>query len=52
MQGDLTGLDGCGSLVAGTCNGLAGLVEGRLLGVRGGLLLGLLAESLAPVVKG
>lgn len=43
----LTRLDSTGSAVSEPSDGLAGLVESRLLGVGGDLLLGLLAESLA-----
>lgn len=44
---ELTRLDSSGSAVVDAGGALLGLVESRLLGVRGGLLLHLVSESLA-----
>lgn len=44
-------LNGSGDAVTSSSQGLAGLVESRLLGVGGDLLLCLLAETLAHVVR-
>lgn len=45
----LTGLESAGSAIGCASDGLLGLLESRLLGVGGDLLLGLLAEALASV---
>ena len=54
MEGELGGehtrLNSAGSTVIGTRGSLGSLVEGRLLGVRGDLLLNLVTKSLAAVV--